>query len=98
VKLRDIEAWTEARRAIAAKHNDLLAVSELVRPSEMPLGSAPFITPTHCALTIVTLCKRSYKQKAFETGMDDPVPVHLQPAYAELVICRWLSAVREGGG
>jgi dTDP-4-amino-4,6-dideoxygalactose transaminase len=36
VKLRHIEAWTEARRAIAANYNDLLPVSELVPPSKMP--------------------------------------------------------------
>ena len=36
VKLRNIERWTEARRANATKYNDLLRVPELVRPSEMP--------------------------------------------------------------
>jgi dTDP-4-amino-4,6-dideoxygalactose transaminase len=35
VKLCHIEPWTEAQRAIAAKYNDLLADSELVRPSEI---------------------------------------------------------------
>ena len=35
VNLRHIEAWTEARRAIADKYNDLRPVSELVPPSKM---------------------------------------------------------------
>ena len=39
-KLRHTEPWTEARREIAAKYNDLPADSELVRPSEMPWAAA----------------------------------------------------------
>ncbi len=33
----------------------------------------------------MTLSNRTYKKKALKTAMDYPVPVHLQPACAELV-------------
>ena len=49
------------------------------------MGPALFITPTHSALTIVTLSNRTYKKKAWKTAMDYPVPVHLQPACKDLV-------------
>ena len=84
VKLRHLEPWTEARRAIAAKHNVLLGDSELVRPVEMPWARHVYHTYTvrgddrdalHAAL----------QEKCIQTGIHYPVPVHLQPAYAELV-------------
>jgi len=49
------------------------------------LGPALLITPTHSALTIVTLSNRTYKKKALKTARDYPVPLHLQPACAELI-------------
>jgi dTDP-4-amino-4,6-dideoxygalactose transaminase len=71
VKLRDIEASTEDRRAIAAKYNDLLPVSELTRPFEMP----GFGTVYH-AYTLRADDRESLQAvlqaKGFETAMDDP--------------------------
>jgi dTDP-4-amino-4,6-dideoxygalactose transaminase len=41
VKLRHFEPWTEARRAIAAKYNDVLPASELIRTPDMPRARRP---------------------------------------------------------
>jgi len=84
VKLRHLEQWTEARRAIAAKYNQLLADSEVERPSEMP-----WARHVYHAYTLRTddrdVLQAALEEKGIQTGIHYPVPVHRQPAYAELV-------------
>lgn len=84
VKLRHLEQWTEARRAIAAKYNHLLADSEVERPSEMP-----WARHVYHAYTLRTddrdVLQAALQEKGIQTGVHYPVPVHRQPAYAELV-------------
>jgi len=84
VKLRHLEQWTEARRAIAAKYNQLLADSEVERPSEMP-----WARHVYHAYTLRTddrdALQVALQEKGIQTGIHYPVPVHLQPAYVELV-------------
>ena len=84
VKLRHLEPWTEARRTIAAKYNELLADSELVRPSEMPWARHVYHAYTLRADDRDAL-QAALQEKGIQTGIHYPVPVHLQPAYAELV-------------
>ena len=84
VKLRHLEPWTEARRAIAAKYNEFLADSELVRPSEMPWARHVYHAYTLRADDRDAL-QAALQEKGIQTGIHYPVPVHLQPAYAELV-------------
>jgi dTDP-4-amino-4,6-dideoxygalactose transaminase len=83
VKMQYIEAWTEARRRVAADYDRLLAKSGYNRP-------AP---PSHCRhvyhVYAVTLSHRDDVQKTLQeegiaTGIHYPVPVHLQKAYANL--------------
>ena len=83
VKMDYIEAWTEARRAVASHYDRLLASSRYRRP-------AP---PSHCRhvyhVYAIELAQRDEVQKALQaagigTGIHYPVPVHLQKAYADL--------------
>ena len=83
VKMEYIEAWTEARRAVASHYDRLLASSRYRRP-------AP---PSHCRhvyhVYAIELAQRDEVQKALQaagigTGIHYPVPVHLQKAYADL--------------
>lgn len=78
-----IEAWTDARRAVAAHYDRLLASNSYGVP-------AP---PPHCRhvyhVYAVQLECRDAVQKALQasgigTGIHYPIPVHLQKAYANL--------------
>ena len=84
VKLRHLEHWTEARRGIAAKYNHLLADSEVERPSEMP-----WARHVYHAYTLRTndrdVLQATLDEKGIQTGIHYPLPVHRQPAYADLV-------------
>jgi len=83
VKLRHLDRWTEARRSIVRRYNELLADSEIQTPIEMPWGRHVYHVYTirsedrdalHGALT----------SEGIQTGIHYPIPVHLQPAYADL--------------
>lgn len=83
VKMNYIEAWTEARRAVAAHYDRLLSNNRYRRP-------AP---PSHCRhvyhVYAIQLADRDRVQKALQaagvgTGIHYPIPVHLQKAYANL--------------
>lgn len=83
VKLRHLTAWTEARRAIVSKYNQLLADSGMKLPVEMPWAHHVYHVYT------VRTGEREMVQGALErdgiqTGIHYPVPVHLQPAFADL--------------
>ncbi len=83
VKLRYLEAWTEARRAHAAHYDALLAGSEVVTP-------APGVDLRHVYhIYAVRSPERDALQAALhaaevQTGIHYPLPVHLQPAHADL--------------
>ena len=83
VKLRHLEKWTEARRAIVARYNELLAGSGIETPKEMPWGRHVFHvftlrTDDRDALQL------SLQAAGIQTGIHYPVPVHLQPAYSDM--------------
>jgi dTDP-4-amino-4,6-dideoxygalactose transaminase len=84
VKLRHLERWTEARRAIAAKYDQLLAESEVERPSEMPWAKHVYHVYTLRTEDRDAL-QAALQEKGIQTAIHYPVPVHLQPPYAELV-------------
>jgi dTDP-4-amino-4,6-dideoxygalactose transaminase len=83
VKMNYIEAWTEARRAVAANYDRLLA-------------GAPYQSPAPCTdgrhvyhVYAITLDRRDDVQAALQaagvsTGIHYPIPVHRQKAYAGL--------------
>jgi dTDP-4-amino-4,6-dideoxygalactose transaminase len=83
VKIGHIEAWTEARRAVASHYDRLFAQSGYKRPT----------APLNCRhvyhVYAVELWHRNDVQKALhavgiQTGIHYPVPVHLQKAHADL--------------
>jgi dTDP-4-amino-4,6-dideoxygalactose transaminase len=83
VKLRRLEAWTAARRDHAAQYNALLASSGLGVPEEMPYARHVYHiyavrTAQRAAL------QQTLQGQGIQTGIHYPIPVHLQPAHADL--------------
>lgn len=83
VKMNYIEAWTEARRSIAAHYDRLLAKHSCRRPS--PPAHSRHVYHVYA----VSLPQRDDALKAMQAagigvGIHYPVPVHLQKAYANL--------------
>jgi len=83
VKLRQLERWTEARRAVVNQYNQQLENAGVERPVEMPWGRHVY--------HVYTLrtddrdgMQASLQAEGIQTGIHYPVPVHLQPAYADL--------------
>jgi dTDP-4-amino-4,6-dideoxygalactose transaminase len=83
VKLRHLERWTEARRAIIGKYNQLLAGSSVERPTEMPWARHVYHLYT-LRSDHRDLLQKTLQEKGIQTGIHYGVPVHLQPAYANL--------------
>jgi dTDP-4-amino-4,6-dideoxygalactose transaminase len=83
VKLRHLEAWTEARRAVVNLYNNLLADSGVETPTEMPWGRHVYHVYTLRTEDRDGL-QASLQAEGFQTGIHYPVPAHLQPAYADL--------------
>ena len=83
VKLRHLERWTEARRAVVGKYNELLADSGAELPREMPWGRH-----VYHVYTLRTDDRDGLQQAltaaGIQTGIHYPIPVHMQPAYADL--------------
>jgi len=82
VKLRHLDAWTEARRAHARRYGELLAGSAEV---EIPV-TMPWARHVHHIYAVRTGERDRLRAKldgaGVQTGIHYPVPVHLQPAYA----------------
>ncbi len=82
VKLRYLEGWTEARRAHAARYASLLADAGLGLPAEMPWARHVYHVFAVRTREREALMKRLNDQ-GVQTGIHYPIPVHLQPAYAD---------------
>lgn len=82
VKLRYLEAWTEARRT-AAKHYDDLLADCVPTPKAMP-----YARHVYHIYAIRTQQRQAWQQalqaKGVQTGIHYPIPVHLLTAYADL--------------
>jgi dTDP-4-amino-4,6-dideoxygalactose transaminase/acetyltransferase-like isoleucine patch superfamily enzyme len=83
VKLPHLEAWTEARRAFAARYHNLL-MERQIRIPQSPSDSRHVYH-----LYVVRVKARDKVQaelaaKGINTGIHYPIPVHVEPAYAEL--------------
>jgi dTDP-4-amino-4,6-dideoxygalactose transaminase len=83
VKMKYIEAWTESRRAVAARYDRLLEGLSAKRPSAPPYSRHVYHVYS------LQLAQRDHIQAALQaagvaTGIHYPVPVHLQKAYAQL--------------
>lgn len=83
VKLRQLEAWTEARRTRARLYTKLLTGSELVLPAEMDGNRHVWHVFAVRSADRDSLRARLLHD-GIETGLHYPTPVHLQPAYADL--------------
>src|SRR3954447_25705060 len=83
VKMNYIEAWTEARRAVASHYDRLLEKHRCRRPSPPPYFRHVYHVYSVC------LGQRDNAQRALHgagvgLGIHYPVPVHLQTAYTNL--------------
>ncbi|MEW6715927.1 MAG: DegT/DnrJ/EryC1/StrS family aminotransferase [Chloroflexota bacterium] len=83
VKLRHLEAWTEARRSHAARYDELLKDSGVRTPTVMPYSRHVYHvyavrTPLRDDLQQALLAQ------GIQTGIHYPIPVHLLEAHADL--------------
>jgi len=83
VKLRHLEHWTEARRAVAAKYNQLLADCDIERPAEMSGSRHVYHVYTVRAHDRNAL-QAALASEGIQTAIHYAEPAHLQPAYADL--------------
>lgn len=83
VKLRHLQAWTEARRKAGLHYDDLLAGTAVGRPAGV--GGRDHVCHVYA---IRTRERDRVRQELGEcgigTGIHYPVAVHMQPAYADL--------------
>jgi dTDP-4-amino-4,6-dideoxygalactose transaminase len=83
VKLRHLEAWTEARRAHAAEYNQVLDGSGLTLPAES--GDCRHVFHVYAVLTTQRRELMEWlRSQGVQTGIHYPYPVHLLPAYSDL--------------
>jgi dTDP-4-amino-4,6-dideoxygalactose transaminase len=83
VKLRHLEAWTEARRAAAARYNSLFGGSDVPTPTARTWARHVY------HIYAVQTARRQEWQEALQaqdiqTAIHYPTPVHLLPAFADL--------------
>ena len=82
VKLRRLDAWIEARRALASEYDRLLASSGVIRPHARPDGRH-----VYCLYTIRSTSRDALQRGLQEAGIQSavhyPLPIHLMPAYAD---------------
>ena len=83
VKLRHLDKWTEARRAVVRQYNELLADCDVETPQEMAWGRHVYHVYTLRSDDRDGL-QAALTAEGIQTGIHYPVPVHLQPAYADL--------------
>ncbi len=83
VKLRHLEAWTEARRSAATRYDRLLAGSGVATPAALPYARHVYhiyaIRTQHRAAW-----QQALQEQGIQTGVHYPIPVHLLPAYSDL--------------
>lgn len=83
VKLRHLDAWTSARQSLAARYDRGLAAAGLRPPQPGPAGE-------HVYHVYAVRCpgRDRLRQRLGEAGIATaihyPIPVHVQPAYADL--------------
>jgi dTDP-4-amino-4,6-dideoxygalactose transaminase len=83
VKLRHLDAWIEARRRVAKVYNALLAGTSVGRPAAVEGRDHVWHVYAVRARERDRVRKR-LGEAGIATGIHYPIPVHLQPAYADL--------------
>ena len=83
VKLRHLDAWTEARRAHAHRYDKLLKDTPISTPVEMP--SNRHVYHVYAVRSAHRDALRKFLEaRQIETGLHYPIPVHMQPAHTDL--------------
>jgi dTDP-4-amino-4,6-dideoxygalactose transaminase len=82
-KLRHLARWTDRRRALAARYDEGLAAAGVDLPAEQPYARAVY------HLYVVRHPRRdalaaALRERGIGTLVHYPIPLHLQPAFAEL--------------
>jgi dTDP-4-amino-4,6-dideoxygalactose transaminase len=83
VKLRHLEDWTNARRGHAQRYAELLNGCPVQLPREMAYARHVYHVYTLRAANRDQL-RDELLQRGIQTGIHYPIPIHLQPAYADL--------------
>src|SRR5215469_8809046 len=83
VKLRYLDSWTEARRAVASKYTQLLVNRGVDLPTEMPWARHVYHVYTLRTEDRNAL-QAALRNQGVQTAVHYALPVHLQPAYAEI--------------
>ena len=83
VKMGHIERWTEARRNIAARYDELLGSSGLGLPIE-PKGYRHVYHVYAVRSRRRDALQTHLEEQGIQSGIHYPIPVHLQKAFAEL--------------
>jgi dTDP-4-amino-4,6-dideoxygalactose transaminase len=86
VKLRRLDAWSEARRQAARRYGELLAGGPFAPPVERSDARHVFHVYAVRAAARDQL-QAGLAARGIQTGVHYPLPVHLQPAYADLECC-----------
>lgn len=81
-KLRHVEAWTEARREVAATYDACLRDAPVARPVVRPDVRHVYHTYT-IRSTVRDDLQEHLKACGVGTAIHYPIPLHLQPAYAD---------------
>ena len=83
VKLRHLDAWTEARRRHAAIYDKLLAASAVQTPQAMDYARHVYHVYAIRSTQRDTL-RQQLSAAGVQTTINYPIPLHLQPAYSDL--------------
>jgi dTDP-4-amino-4,6-dideoxygalactose transaminase len=83
IKLRYLEAWTEARRKNALAYQKALEDSDLLLPAEARGNRHVYHVYAVLSEQRSELME-ALAARGVQTGIHYPVPVHLQPAYSDL--------------
>jgi dTDP-4-amino-4,6-dideoxygalactose transaminase len=83
VKLRHLQAWTDARRQRAQAYDALLEGSAVTPPPEMPYARHAYHIYAVRSGSRDVLQQRLL-ERGVHTGLHYPIPVHLQPVHADL--------------
>ena len=83
VKLRHLDAWTAARRARAADYARAFAGTGIATPVERP-GCRHVYHVYAVRLSQRDSTRAALQAADIQTGVHYPIPIHLQPAHADL--------------
>lgn len=83
VKLRHLESWTDARRVRGARYAGALADADVIAPADVPNTRHVFhVYAVRCADR--PSLQQALEHEGIHTNIHYPIPVHLQPAHADL--------------